>query len=316
MERLSRIVPALGLAAIAGIAVIAAIAMPSPAAAGGAWVPEPGQGDVQIGFSRKTASTSWNAFGDTIVHTTTLEGERVRNYHDFRYGYLAGEIGLWKRLSGTFVVTYLDGFEGPEDDAEQNTGLSDSWFGLKYSLRQGSTPMALGFIYRTPMFYDLEGTYNRHLFNSDGSFKGVSPEWRGLLKHDYTLAYMASRSIRDGRGWGNLQVGYTWREGAAADEVPVWADLGYPVPFWNANVKVSGVFVHSMGNDSPRRPDDRFGGRADYNFNDASMARAGLALVVPFGQGRWAAEVGYNQWLWGESARQYEEPYLSINRRF
>lgn len=298
------------------VLALTAAALPSPAAAGGAWVPEPGQGDVQIGFSRKTASTSWNAFGDTIVHTTVLDGERVRNYHDFRYGYLSGEIGLLRNLSGTFVVTYLDGLEGPKEDAERNKGLSDSWFGLKYSLRKGDTPMALGFIYRTPMFYDQPGAYNRHRFDANGRFLGLSSEWRGLLKHDYTLSYLVSHSIQQGRGWANLQAGYTFRDGAPADEVPVWADLGYPLPFWNADVKVSGVFVHSMGNDSPRQPNDRFGSRPDYNFNDASMGRAGLALVVPFGRERWAAEVGYNKWLWGRSARQYEEPYLSINRRF
>jgi hypothetical protein len=303
------------LARAASALALAALGLPSPAAAGGAWVPEPGQGDVQLGFSRKTADVSWDAQGNTRIHRTTFEGEVVRNEHDFRYGYLSGEIGLLRRLSATFVVTYLDGLEGAAQDPERNTGLSDAWFGLKYSLRQGTTPMALGFIYRTPMFYDIEGAYNRHLFDNDGNFRGVSPEWRGVLKHDYTLAYMVSRSLW-GRGWGNFQIGYTWREGAPADEFPVWADVGYPLPFWNSDLKVSTVFVHSMGNYSSRQPDDRFGWSPTYSFNDASMARAGLALVVPFGGNRWSAEVGYNQWLWGESARRYEEPYLSIGRRF
>ena len=27
-------------------------------------------------------------------------------------------------------------------------------------------------------------------------------------------------------------------------------------------------------------------------------------------------EAGYNQWVWGESARRYDEPYLSLGRRF
>ena len=309
MKPIARTALALALA-------LAASALPSPASAGGAWVPEPGKGDIQLGFSRKTASTSWNAQGDTLIHRTTFEGEVVRNEHDFRYGFLTGEIGLLRRLSATFTVTYLDGREGASQDPERNTGLSDSWFGLKYALRKDDWPMALGFIYRTPMFYDLEGSYNRHLFNNEGEFRGVSPEWRGLLKHDYTLAYLVSKSLWEGRGWGNLSAGYTWREGAPADELPVWGELGYPLPFWNADLKVTGIFVHSMGNDSPREPDDRFGSRPDYSFNNASMARAGVAFVLPFGHNRWDAEVGYNQWIWGESARRYEEPYLSINRRF
>ena len=28
------------------------------------------------------------------------------------------------------------------------------------------------------------------------------------------------------------------------------------------------------------------------------------------------AEAGYNLWFWGRSARQYEEPYVSLSRRF
>ena len=296
---------------------LAAASLPAPAAAGGAWVPEPGQGDVQLGFSRKTAITSWNRQGEAFKNTTLFEGERVPSHHDFRYGYLSGEIGLFKNLSGTFTVTYLDGFEGPDADLEQNTGFSDSWFGLKYSLVKGQMPMTVGFVYRTPMFYDIPGTYNRHLFNNQGEFRGVSPEWRGVLKHDYTLLYMVSRSIKGGQGWWNLNAGYTWREGAPADDVPVFGELGWPLPFWSADLKVTGVFVQSVGNDSPREPDDRFGSSATTNFNDASMARAGVALLVPFGPKQmWWAEAGYNKWVWGVSARQYEEPYLSFGRRF
>jgi hypothetical protein len=115
----------------------------------------------------------------------------------------------------------------------------------------------------------------------------------------------------------NLQAGYTWREGAPADEIPALAELGWPLPFWNAQVKASAVYVHGLGNDSPRQPDDRFGSRPDFNFNDATMGRAGVGLILPLGpQSRWSAELGYNQWLWGESARRYKEPYLSVGRRF
>ena len=62
-------------------------------------------------------------------------------------------------------MTYLDGLEGPHDDLEKNTGLSDAWFGFKYALAEGSWPMALGATMRTPYFYDLPGAYNRYLFD-------------------------------------------------------------------------------------------------------------------------------------------------------
>lgn len=302
-----------------GVCVLVSVALfgaPESLLAGGAWVPEPWQGDVQLGFSQKTANTSWDSFGDSFHHTTVHDGETVGHYHDFRYAYLSGELGLVRRLSATWTVTYLYGLEGPLEELEKNAGLSDAWFGLKYAVRQGDWPVALAFIYRTPMFYDLSGPYSRYLYDSAGNIRDESPEWRGVLKHDYTLSVVASHSFKDGRGWANLQTGYTWREGAPADEIPVWADIGYPLPFWGAAAKLSAVYIGSQGNDSPRKPDDRFGSRPGYSFNDASMARVGAGLLVPLGRTGTTLEVGYNQWIWGRSARQYDEPYLSLGYRF
>lgn len=294
----------------------ALVLAPQVALAGGAWVPEPWQGDVQLGYSQKTAHTSWNTSGQAFDNLTTFEGERVDHHHDFRYGYFAGELGLLRNFSATWTVTYLYGLEGPEADLEKNAGLSDAWFGLKYGLRQGDWPVALAFVYRTPMFYDLDGPYSRYLYDSQGNIRDESPEWRGILKHDYTLSIVASHSFLGGRGWANLQTGYTWREGAPADEIPVWADVGYPLPFWGAAAKVAAVYIRSQGNDSPRKPDDRFGSSATFNFNDASMARIGAGLLVPVGRSGTTVEVGYNKWIWGKSARRYDEPYLSLGYRF
>lgn len=283
---------------------------------GGAWVPAPGDGDVQLGFSRKTASSSWNSSGVAFENTTRVDGELKQHYHDFRYAYLSGEVGLLNRLSTRFVMTYLYGLEGPHEDLEKNAGLSDAWFGLKYALAEGEWPMALAATMRTPYFYDIPGAYNRYLFDSNGNRRGVSPEWRGLLKHDYTLSYLLSHSIREGRGWMNFEVGYTWREGAPADQFPVTAELGWPLPVLNAAVKGSLMYVDSLGNDSLREPDDRFGSNATFNFNDASMGRAGVSFIVPLGQSGTSLELGYNRWIWGESARRYNEPFLSIGKRF
>jgi hypothetical protein len=309
MRKVSRFVRSVVLLASA------LLAFPAAGFCGGAWLPEPGQGDIQLGFSRKTASTSWNVNGDAFRNLTTRDGRRVVTYHDFRYAYLSGEVGLLRRVSARFTFTYLDGYEGPHFDLEKNAGLSDAWVGLKFGLTEGSWPMAIGATLRTPYLYDQPGTYNRHLFDSQGNFRGVSPEWRGLLKHDYTLTYLLSHSYQEGRGWVNLETGYTWREGAPADQVPLWAELGYPLPWGGAAVKGTLYAVKSMGNDSPRQPDDRFGSSATNNFNDASMARAGVAFLVPLYE-RFGVELGYNHWIWGESARRYREPYLSFGYKF
>jgi hypothetical protein len=281
---------------------------------GGAWVPTPGEGDVQLGFSRKTASSSWNTDGETFRN---LNSQGQVSYHDFRYAYLSGEVGLLKRLSTRFLVTYLDGFEGPHNDLEQNTGMSDAWFGFKYALSEGEWPMAVSATMRTAYFYDLEGPYNRALFDSRGNRRGVSPEWRGLLKEDYSLSYLLSHSYLEGRGWMSFETGYTYRVGAPADQVPVIAEVGYPLPFWGAAVKGSAYYVRSLGNTSSRQPDDRFGSGAVTNFNDASMGRLGVSFLAPLDRsGNTSLEIGYNQWVWGVSARRYREPYLSIGRRF
>lgn len=291
------------------------LALPAAGLCGGAWVPAPGQGDVQLGFSRKTASTSWNRSGDTFTNLTTFQGQRVVTYHDFRYVYLSGEAGLLPRLSVRFLGTYLYGLEGPHADLEKNAGLSDAWFGLKYALAQGDWPMALAGTLRTPYFYDQPGAYSRYLFDAQGNRRGVSPEWRGLLKRDYTLSYLVSHSYRDGAGWLNFETGYTWREGSPADAIPVYAEIGYPLPWYGLALKGVVHYVGSVGNDSPREPDDRFGVSATTNFNDASMLRAGAGVIVPVYKGSYL-ELGYAQWLWGESARRYREPYLSVGKTF
>lgn len=280
-----------------------------PAVAGGAWVPDPGQGYVQLGFSRKQADTSWNASGDAFANSGRFQ------VHDFRYGYLSGEVGLLDRLSTTFLVTYLNGLEGPRGHLHENNGWSDAWFGLKYALREQGTPMALALTVRTAAFYDQDGPYTLELHDDDGNFIGLSPEWRGVLKEDYTLSFLASRSIAEHRGWWNLETGYTYRVGAPADQVPLYAELGYPLPLWNLRAKASTLWAFSLGNDSERRPNDRFGSRPGFNFNDASMGRVGVGVIIPV-RGNWGVELGYNQWVWGRSARRYQEPYLSIGSTF
>ena len=293
------------------LAAAALAALASPAAAGGGWIADPGDVDLQFGFSRKTAESAWNPEG-------TVREDLTR--HDFRYGYVSGEVGVVNRLSANFLVTYLHGIEGDEI----NKGLSDAWFGAKFRLTGGAWPMALGFTMRTDYLYDLEGPYDRHLYmegdevDVDGEetplaeYRGVSPEWRGILKEDYTFSYAVSRTIMD-RGWTTLETGYTFRAGAPADQWPLGLDAGLPIPWANSSVKVSSLFVKSLGNDDPREPDDRFGSSANNNFNDASMWRLGGGLMVPIARTGMSVEAGYNHWVWGRSARRYAEPFFALN---
>jgi hypothetical protein len=299
---------------VARLSIVVALLSCVPAHAGGAWVPAPGQGFLYLGFSRKTANSSWNASGDSFTHRNSA-GQEV--WHDFRYAYLSGEIGVVKNLSVTFTGTWLHGLEGPRSAYESNKGLSDAWLGAKYQFAHGRWPMALSFNHRTPALYDLPGPYNRHLFDAQGQFRGVSPEWRGLLKHDYALSWHASRSISRYRGWVSTELGYNWREGAPANQVLGLAEVGYPTPWLRSQVKLALTGQWSVGSDSPRQPDDRFGSRADYNFNKASYTKLGAAWIVPLGAGRrWAAELGFNRWVAGRSARRYNEPYVTLGRSF
>lgn len=108
---------------------VAGAATAVPMLADGAWVPQPGQWSLNLGYSKKYAASSWDAFGERFDNASK---------HDFRYTYLDGDIGLFPNLSGRFLLTYLDGREGPPGDMERNEGFSDAWFGLKYQFHHAS----------------------------------------------------------------------------------------------------------------------------------------------------------------------------------
>lgn len=292
------------------LAAVAAL-VSSPLLAGGAWVPKPGDGTSQLGYSRKTAHTSWDVNGNSYNN-----GGCCKN-HDFRYFYNAGEVGVVDGLSVTWLITWLDGREGPDGNIHKDSGFSDAWFGAKYGWGESSRPFAVALSVRTPVLYDQNGPYTRNLYDSQGNFLTQSPEWRGVLKHDVTTSFLHSRSIAGGRGWVSGELGYTWREGAPADQVPLALDGGWTLPWGDIVAKGSVLFIRSLGNDSPKEPDDRFGSSAIQNFNDASMGRVGLGLMRSFGaEKQWTVEAGYNIWVWGRSARQYEEPFFGVTRSF
>ena len=64
---------------ITGFSILAlATLLAAPAWAGGAWVPKPGDGSLQLGASRKRAQSSWGRKGQILAN----QGD-----HDFRHGY-------------------------------------------------------------------------------------------------------------------------------------------------------------------------------------------------------------------------------------
>jgi hypothetical protein len=281
----------------------------APAARAGAWVPAPREGYLQFGFSRKTGDVSWDAFGNDLVAPPRYE------VHDFRYYYLSGEIGLAPRVSGTFLVTFLDGREGPRGDLHRNAGTSDAWFGLNVAAFRGEWPVSFSFTVRTDALYDLDGPYTLDLYDDQTEFVSNSPEWRGILKEDYTVATSVGHSFSRGRGWAQATFGYTWRTGAPADQLPVYAELGWTLPWRGIAVRASSNYVRSLGNDTPRQPDDRFGSRPGFNFNDASMWAVGGSFLIPIPRPVSSQiQVGYNVWVWGRSARQYQEPFLALTK--
>ncbi len=303
----------IGCCGVVTLAVTAAVA-------GGAWVPEKGDGDIQFGYSRKFADSSWTPDGTSVDNAS---------YHLFRYGWIGGELGLGHRFSVVFTALYLDGLEGPPGSYEQNRGTSEAFLGVKYRVHDGDWPMAVFANMRTSLLYDQAGVYDRHTFlpdeddiDGDGDtteaiHQAVDSEWRGLLGEDYSLGFLASRSAFSG-GWLNLGIGYTYRTGNLADEIPVYAEVGVPSGW--APLTLKGVFsyVQSAGNNSEiRQPDDRFGCSATNCFPDASRIVLTGSLFFDLTQQRlWWVELGWNRWVWGESTRKYDEPYLTLGRRF
>jgi hypothetical protein len=118
----------------------------------------------------------------------------------------------------------------------------------------------------------------------------------------------------------SADAGFTWRQGAPADEIPVNAEIAYGLP-WKATdlyIKTGINWVQTLGNKSKSTSIDRFNfpPTSTYNFNEASMLRLGASLIWIAPGGRWSAEAGYGQWIWGRGARQYKEPFFAVGRAF
>jgi hypothetical protein len=174
--------------------------------AGGPWVLMKGQTDLSLGFSRKVGKERWQEFHLDPNGTTknldddvdsfalvsspdsaTIDGK----FHDFRYYYFQGSVGIAKNLELDWTINWLEGREAQTKDPktgklhtyydsegspvkgadgtyhyavwELNSGFTDSWLGLKYQFLHGAWPMAVEINSRFPDLYQQPGdVYTRY----------------------------------------------------------------------------------------------------------------------------------------------------------
>lgn len=166
------------------------------ALAGGPWVMQPGQAYLNFGFSRKVGKERWSHFHLDVNNTpknytddvdsfalgnphdsVTVDGK----FHDFRYYYFQGYVGLAKNLELNWTLNWLEGREAQRSNPktgklhtyydsegnpiigengtyhyaiwELNSGTTDSWMGLKYQFLHGKIPMAAELSVRFPDLY-------------------------------------------------------------------------------------------------------------------------------------------------------------------
>ncbi|MEO6166943.1 MAG: hypothetical protein ABIO46_02000 [Chitinophagales bacterium] len=174
--------------------------------AGGPWVLGKGQTTLSLGFSRKVGKERWQHYhldpnstpknltddvdSFALVHppdSATVDGK----FHDFRYYYFQGAIGIAKNLELNWTLNWLEGREAQTRDPktgqlhtytdsegnmvigangayhyaqwELNSGFTDSWLGLKYQFLKGKWPMAVEINSRFPDLYQQPGEpYTRY----------------------------------------------------------------------------------------------------------------------------------------------------------
>lgn len=233
--------------------------------AGGPWVLGKGQADLSLGFSRKVGKERWSQFhldpngtpknlNDDVDSfalvipraNTTVDGK----FHDFRYYYFQGSMGICKNLELDWTLNWLEGREAQTRDPytgqlhtstgengiidtfavwELNSGFTDSWLGLKYQFRHGAWPMAVEINSRIPDLYQQPGeaytrynyqyllyTYNDVEHDTTYTVRDTvieaGSEWRGLNGRDFALVLHTGHSFfKDGALYVQGFIGYNWR---------------------------------------------------------------------------------------------------------
>jgi len=233
--------------------------------AGGPWVLGKGQSNLSLGFSRKVGKERWSQFHLDPNYTpknlnddvdsfalvtpkanTTVDGK----FHDFRYYYFQGSIGITKNLEFDWTLNWLEGREAQTKDPktgklhtstdesgntdtfavwELNSGFTDPWLALKYQFKHGAWPMAVELNSRFPDLYQQPGdAYTRYNYqyllytyndvDHDTSYTlrdtivEAGSEWRGLNGRDIAFMLHTGHSFFE-NGALYLQgfLGYNWR---------------------------------------------------------------------------------------------------------
>ncbi|MGB3074761.1 MAG: hypothetical protein WBB36_05550 [Chitinophagales bacterium] len=186
--------------------MIEVLFQPGNAYAGGPWVLGQGQTNLSFGFSRKVGEQRWQHFHldpngtpknltddvDSFALTRPPDSVTVDGkFHDFRYYYFQGSIGIAKNLELDWTLNWLVGREAQTRDPktnqlhtyldsegnmmigengtyhyaewEINSGFTDSWLSLKYQFLHNAWPMALEVNTRLPDLYQQPGhAYTRY----------------------------------------------------------------------------------------------------------------------------------------------------------
>jgi hypothetical protein len=275
--------------------------------AGGGWVPAPGAGYVNLAFVDKVSSSGWDANG-----RSTFAGDGATSRDDLKFIALSGEVGLVSGVSLLLVVPFLYGREGRTDPLDSGAGFSDLFIGGKIAVLEGVNAVAASVVARTPWLYDRGGAYRRFDSAADQADHKLSSQWRGLLKYDLAFTVHGSRSFASGRGWATIEPGVVFRTGAPSHAFAAGGEVGYA--FFESIPLAAKLYTYlslSLHTDREPREDDRFPSTTVYNFNDASMWKIGASLLWRPWLGLFV-EAGYGRWIWGRSARKYEEPFVSI----
>ncbi len=318
--------------------------------AGGPWASKPGKGKLTFGYSRKTAGSRWLTDGTIEQQPDSMLVDGL--FHDFRYAYLGGEVGLFENLELSGTILYLWGYERVSTDPktgkalkphwELNAGLTDMWLNLKYQFMEGEYPLAVMVSSRFPDLYDEEGPYTRYMSRvytenvyvstADGRDSTylkrdtavvASSEWRGLLKRDIGIHLLAGHSFGND-GYVQAQLAYNFRQGAFADQLIFSIDGGYNIPVAAAvtvTPKIAFDYTGGVGNGKLPNPSDRFLFRengvpqANYYFNNAKYGRL-YGSVGASAAERYGLELGVGRWIFGKGSARYWETYAQVSYGF
>ena len=296
--------------------------------AGGPWVGAPGSGDLIFGYSRKTALSSWDTWGN---FSTANDNGLYR--HDFRYMYINPTWVLFNHLEFSGNFNYIWGYEAVSKDVvtgqplatpyyHYNQGPTDFWLNLKYQFMEGEYPMAIQATGRFPDLYSSPGDYYGTSVPVPGQYSVIAgPEWRGLMKRDLGFYYLIGHSFGS-QAYAQSQLGYNFRQGAYADQWYFEIDGGYN--FFNIlgtnklTVKAFFDYTGGVGNGDQPNATDRFNSPyTNFNFNNSKAGRLyGGLIYAPSPDSRWALETGIGKWMFGSGVVDYTETYGQVDWYF